>query len=82
MLKLTELDKIIFKYSFKREDTKDREVRGGEALRNGAYAINTWVPEKQANEEIWSVILPDLLNNLFKKESDGNGYSRCRSLWR
>jgi len=26
---------------FKKEDKKDREVRDGEALSNGTYAINT-----------------------------------------
>jgi len=36
------MDMVIkYKCVFKKEDKKDREVRGGEALSNGTYAINT-----------------------------------------
>ncbi len=35
---------------FKKEDEKDREVRGGEALSSGTYAVNTRATEKRANE--------------------------------
>ena len=42
------------------EDEKDQEFRGGAALSNGTYAINTWVAEKQTNEEIRRVIFTGL----------------------
>jgi len=36
------MDMVIkYKCVFKKEGKKDREVRGGEALSNGTYAINT-----------------------------------------
>ncbi|ALX49671.1 hypothetical protein AOX59_14495 [Lentibacillus amyloliquefaciens] len=57
----------ICKCAFKKEDKKDREVRGGAVSSSGMYGI--WIHEPRRNKPIKNFdvsFLPDFLNNLYK----------------